>query len=121
MIQGSDSGSGYKGRLVSYGGFLGTVDELTGLILEDCEPWLTPLVHLNYGPDAWYEIEPISLVGSDHAWYLVAWCRLRDDRRSFRVDRIGEIRLTGETAPSRPVLDESSHFPPTTGLLPIDE
>ncbi len=61
VIQGSDSGSGYKGRLVSYGGHLGTVDELTGLILEGCEPWLTPLVHINYGPDAWYEIEPVSL------------------------------------------------------------
>lgn len=66
------------------------------------------------------EIEPISLVGSDHAWYLVAWCRLRDDRRSFRVDRIGEIRVTGETASVRPVLDDRSHFPPTTGLLPIE-
>jgi hypothetical protein len=61
VIQGSDSGSGYKGRLVSYGGFLGTVDELVGLILEACEPWLSPLVALNYGRDAWYEIEPVSL------------------------------------------------------------
>lgn len=61
VIQGSDSGSGYKGRLVSYGGFLGTVDELTGLILEDVEPWMKPLVRINYGPNAWYEIEPISL------------------------------------------------------------
>jgi hypothetical protein len=61
VIQGSDSGSGYKGRLVSYGGHLGTVDELTGLILKACDPWLLPLVHWNYGPDAWYEIEAISL------------------------------------------------------------
>lgn len=61
VIQGSDSGSGYKGRLVSYGGFLGTVDELTGLILKDCQAWLHPLVAVNYGPDAWYEIEPVSL------------------------------------------------------------
>lgn len=61
VIQGSDSGSGYKGRLVSYGGFLGTVDELTGLILEGCDPWLAPLVAINYGSHAWYEVEPVSL------------------------------------------------------------
>lgn len=61
VIQGSDSGSGYKGRLVSYGGFLGTVDELTGLIIKACESWLLPLVQLNFGKDAWYEILPVSL------------------------------------------------------------
>lgn len=61
VIQGSDSGSGYKGRLVSYGGHLGTVDELTGLVLKACEPFLTPLVRLNYGSHAWYDIEPVSL------------------------------------------------------------
>lgn len=61
VIQGSDSGSGYKGRLVSYGGFLGVVDEYIGLIIEACDSWLAPLVRMNYGELAWYEVEPISL------------------------------------------------------------
>src|SRR4051812_36549695 len=39
--------------------------------------------------------------------YLVGWCRLRDDQRSFRLDRIGSVRNTGETAPSREVEDMS--------------
>lgn len=33
--------------------------------------------------------------------YLVGWCRLRDDVRQFRLDRIVSVRDTGETAPER--------------------
>lgn len=35
--------------------------------------------------------------------YLIGWCRLRDDARAFRLDRIGSIRLTDETAPERDI------------------
>jgi len=47
-------------------------------------------------------VEPIALVGASDAWYLMAHCRLRDDVRFFRVDRVGTARLTGERAPERP-------------------
>jgi predicted DNA-binding transcriptional regulator YafY len=47
-------------------------------------------------------IEPQALVGSEKDWYLVAHCRLRDDTRVFRLDRVSTARLTGETAPERP-------------------
>lgn len=47
------------------------------------------------------EIEPVGFVGGDRHWYLVAWCRLRADGRSFRVDRIRAVRATGEAAPAR--------------------
>ena len=40
--------------------------------------------------------------------YLVGWCRLRDDQRSFRLDRIVSVRETGETAPPREVQDMSA-------------
>ena len=30
------------------------------------------------------------------AWTLAAWCELRDDFRSFRLDRIAEVRMTDE-------------------------
>ncbi|HEX5365600.1 MAG TPA: WYL domain-containing protein [Acidimicrobiales bacterium] len=33
--------------------------------------------------------------------FLVAWCRLRDDVRAFRLDRIVSVRETGEAAPVR--------------------
>jgi predicted DNA-binding transcriptional regulator YafY len=40
-------------------------------------------------------VEPHRLVSLGQRWYLVAYDRDRDDWRSFRVDRIGEVRLTG--------------------------
>jgi predicted DNA-binding transcriptional regulator YafY len=46
-------------------------------------------------------VEPVAMVGSGEAWYVVAWCRLRSGHRSFRVDRITAARLTGEVAPER--------------------
>ncbi len=50
-------------------------------------------------------VEPVGLVTRDRFWYLVAWCRLREDHRSFRLDRIEEVEPTGETAPERDLDD----------------
>jgi predicted DNA-binding transcriptional regulator YafY len=47
------------------------------------------------------EVEPIGVVSLDSTWYLVAWCRLREDARSFRLDRIHGAELTGDRAPTR--------------------
>ena len=46
-------------------------------------------------------LEPHSFVGDGTWWYVVAWCRMRDGGRSFRVDRIRRARLTEEVAPPR--------------------
>jgi predicted DNA-binding transcriptional regulator YafY len=46
-------------------------------------------------------VEPLGLVGAEHDWYLVGWCRLRDAVRVFRLDRITTVELTGEPAPER--------------------
>jgi predicted DNA-binding transcriptional regulator YafY len=48
------------------------------------------------------EIEPIGFVGSDR-WYLVAWCRLRDGVRGFRMDRIRAVEVLSEVAPQRDI------------------
>jgi predicted DNA-binding transcriptional regulator YafY len=47
-------------------------------------------------------VEPIALVGASDAWYLMAHCRLRDDVRFFRVDRVTSAQVTEERAPERP-------------------
>jgi predicted DNA-binding transcriptional regulator YafY len=39
--------------------------------------------------------EPYRLVFTQRSWYLVAFDMSRDDWRTFRVDRMSEIRLTG--------------------------
>jgi predicted DNA-binding transcriptional regulator YafY len=49
------------------------------------------------------EIEPgVFLGGLGGFWYLVGWCRLREDVRVFRLDRIDAAEMTGERCPERP-------------------
>ncbi|WIM97965.1 YafY family protein [Actinoplanes oblitus] len=52
------------------------------------------------------DVEPQGYVAVRDSWYLIAWCRLRDSARIFRVDRISEVTPTREPAPPR-TLDES--------------
>ncbi|MCR9253832.1 MAG: YafY family transcriptional regulator [bacterium] len=40
------------------------------------------------------DIEPLGLVYYSSKWHLIAYCRLREDLRDFRTDRIQNIRLT---------------------------
>ena len=46
-------------------------------------------------------VEAHGLYVGDGRWALVGWCRLRDDGRVFRLDRIRGLRPTGERAPER--------------------
>ncbi|WP_285775722.1 WYL domain-containing protein [Microtetraspora sp. NBRC 13810] len=49
------------------------------------------------------DIEPgVFLGGLGGLWYLVGWCRLRDDVRVFRLDRITHATATEERCPARP-------------------
>jgi predicted DNA-binding transcriptional regulator YafY len=41
-------------------------------------------------------VEPYGLVGWRGKWYLVGWCRLRRDYRTFRLDRMQEVALLSE-------------------------
>jgi predicted DNA-binding transcriptional regulator YafY len=47
------------------------------------------------------EVEPVMFMAGPEAWYLVAWCRLRDGLRVFRLDRIIASHDTGERVPAR--------------------
>lgn len=46
-------------------------------------------------------VEPVGLLVAGGHWYLVAWCRLRDAVRGFRLDRIEAAAVTGSPAPER--------------------
>jgi predicted DNA-binding transcriptional regulator YafY len=48
-------------------------------------------------------VEPVLFLGGPRCWYLVAWCRLREDVRLFRMDRVRHAVLTAEPAPERRV------------------
>lgn len=51
-------------------------------------------------------VEPFALYHTQDNWIMVAWCRLRSDFRSFRLDRIQELRT------------EAEHFSPHKLSLP---
>jgi predicted DNA-binding transcriptional regulator YafY len=57
------------------------------------------------------EIEPLGYVGKADQWYLVAWCRLRDALRAFRIDRITSVTATAEVPPRRPLRREDLQIP----------
>lgn len=48
------------------------------------------------------DVEPVTCLVHRDNWYLVAWCRLRQDIRAFRFDRLLEIEPTGIPAPAHP-------------------
>jgi predicted DNA-binding transcriptional regulator YafY len=51
------------------------------------------------------EVEPQLLSRSTDHWFLVGWCRERQEARWFRDDRIEGAELTSETAPRRDPAD----------------
>ena len=48
------------------------------------------------------EVDPIRLFAVGHT-YVEAWCRLSEARRTFRLDRVAEIRLLDEASDPPPV------------------
>jgi predicted DNA-binding transcriptional regulator YafY len=54
------------------------------------------------GGDSKRRIRPLGLYFWGGAWTVVAWCELRVDFRSFRVDRIDRLDILGERFPSDP-------------------
>jgi predicted DNA-binding transcriptional regulator YafY len=53
------------------------------------------------GAETSREIEPLGYVESSGAWILIAWCRLRNGVRAFRIDRIRDVTVTAETPEPR--------------------
>lgn len=54
------------------------------------------------------EVDPYGLVYREGAWYVVGHCHLRNDVRSFRVDRIADVRLAPK--PKSPDFDRPESF-----------
>nr|WP_239521150.1 WYL domain-containing protein [Blastococcus saxobsidens] len=46
-------------------------------------------------------VEPQLLARQGAHWFLVAWCRERQELRWFREDRINDVQVTDEVAPRR--------------------
>lgn len=46
-------------------------------------------------------VEPIGLYYYSTGWHLIAWCRLRNDYRDFRISRINKLMMTDEAYTKR--------------------
>lgn len=72
-----------------------------------------------HGAPSERDVEPVMFLAGTDAWYLVAWCRLRDELRAFRLDRVVAAHDTGEPVPARSLGDLSlpSHVTQVTALV----
>lgn len=54
------------------------------------------------------ELEPIGILYYSLSWHLIAWCRLRNDYRDFRLDRIQKLQVLDQyfNAGKHPSLQE---------------
>ena len=48
-------------------------------------------------------VVPAGVMGARGGWYLLAWCRMRDGARAFRLDRIAGARVLDERIQPRPL------------------
>jgi len=56
-------------------------------------------------------IEPHLLVNARDAWYVVAYCRRAEDRRTFRLDRVRSARVSEERFERRPEMTAGPYLP----------
>ena len=59
--------------------------------------------HARYGEPGERDVEPHVLVHVDGTWILGAYCRVRQDMRYFRLDRVDAAAATGEQFERRPL------------------
>jgi predicted DNA-binding transcriptional regulator YafY len=56
------------------------------------------------------DVEPMGVVHYSGYWHLIAWCRLRNGYRDFRVDMIQTLKPTGETFDKRNLITLQEYF-----------
>lgn len=64
------------------------------------------------------ELHPYGIAYRGGAWYLVAWCRLRQDLRSFRLDRVAAVQALPATFARPEGFDVLDYLDKTLARLP---
>lgn len=64
----------------------------------------------------WREVEPYFMNLRGGCWYMLGWCRKRNEQRLFRLDRIKKISLTGKTFQAPENLDAEQYFANSLGV-----
>lgn len=63
------------------------------------------------------EVEPYFIIFLEHAFYLVAYCLMRNDFRTFRIDRIRRMSILDRTFKIRKNLDPAGYFKDSWGVF----
>jgi predicted DNA-binding transcriptional regulator YafY len=58
----------------------------------------------------WRRVEPLGLVCKAGVWYLVAYCLLRRDYRTFRLNRVTELVVLDEPVDDHPKFDLKDYW-----------
>jgi predicted DNA-binding transcriptional regulator YafY len=67
--------------------------------------------HPNQGEDTERDFDPYGLTYYLHKWYAVGYCHLRQDLRSFRLDRITQVNTLNS------YFDRPEHFDPLAHIM----
>lgn len=67
------------------------------------------------------QVEPIGLTYYSTAWHLIAWCRLRNGYRDFRVGRIQQLTVTDEEFDSGAHPSIQEYIQRTTSTTELEE
>lgn len=62
------------------------------------------------------QVEPYFVYGHEGCWYLVAWCRLRQDWRTFSLDRIRSLKMRFEHFQEKEGFNADTYFANGLGL-----
>jgi predicted DNA-binding transcriptional regulator YafY len=63
----------------------------------------------NAGDTSNRRVEPVKLIFKVNAWYLQGFCLVKEELRSFKLSRMSDLEVTGESFPERP--PEETHEP----------
>ena len=67
--------------------------------------------HPNQGENTERDFDPYGLTFYLHRWYVVGYCHLRQDLRSFRLDRITQVKIVDAH------FDRPEHFDPLVHIM----
>jgi predicted DNA-binding transcriptional regulator YafY len=67
-------------------------------------------------------VDPVQVVAMDGHWYVDAFCHRAGDMRRFRIDRISDVRVSGESAAATDVVARSAEdsYLPGPGALEVE-
>jgi predicted DNA-binding transcriptional regulator YafY len=74
--------------------------------------------HPNQGEDTQRDFDPYGLTYYQHRWYAVGYCHLRQDLRSFRLDRVTQINLIDQRFERPAGFDPLSHLMQAIAIMP---